>query len=146
MAVPEHHIREALARYVSGEIPLPVFQEWFVPRAWEVLAEGGAAIDLTSDIELLLAEYTGGHRTEHDLQDALKQHAAVPAAGFVYLREDVTEHLTWSHPWVQSVAGAIYRWQTSVAGADFGNSTVDLRAAQVVESPRIQVSEVEQAA
>lgn len=124
MAVPEHHIREALATYVSGEIPLAEFQEWFVPRAWEALAEGGPASDLASDVELLLAEFTGGHGSEYDLREALKQHASVPLGGIVF----VSSPADWvsavvSQPWIG--ASGFYRWSTSAAGAELGNTTVD---------------------
>jgi hypothetical protein len=124
MAVPEHHIREALAGYVSGEVPLAEFQEWFVPRAWEALAEGGSVSDLVSEVELLLAEFTGGHRSEHDLREALKPHASVHPGGIV----SVSSPAVWvstvvSQPWI-GVSG-FYRWSTWAAGTELGNTTVD---------------------
>ena len=124
MAVPEHHIREALARYVSGEIPLAEFQEWFAPRAWEALAEGGPGSDLASDVELLLAEFTGGHGSEYDLREALKQHASVLPGGIAF----VSSPAAWvsavvSQPWIGT--SGFYRWSTSAAGAEPGNTTVD---------------------
>jgi hypothetical protein len=67
----EHHIRENVARYLAHQISLDDFQIWFVPRAWEVLETGAPAAALASQIELLLAEYTNGDRTENELRDAL---------------------------------------------------------------------------
>jgi hypothetical protein len=116
MVVPEHHIREALARYVSGEIFLKELQEWFIPRAWELLTEGGPAADLAAEIELLLAEYTSGQRTEHDLREALKAHAARRVGGFVLVNAPAT------------IAPLTFQWNTVAAGAEPGNNTVDLRS------------------
>ena len=146
MVVPEHHIREAVARYVSGEIFLKELQEWFIPRAWELLTEGGPAADLAAEIELLLAEYTSGQRTEHDLREAFKAHAARRVGGFVLLNEPaVVEPITWSQPWVSPATGTVFRWSTVAAGAEPGNSTVDVRSEAV--APELGVSvEQEQAA
>lgn len=115
MVVPEHHIREALARYASGEIFLKELQEWFIPRAWELLTEGGPAADLAAEIELLLAEYTSGQRTEDDLREAFKPHAARRVGGFVLVNAPATFEL-------------LHQWNTVAAGAEPGNSTVDLRS------------------
>ena len=61
-------IRTQLARYLTRAITLDEFQEWFVPEAWAVEA-GSLAYDLAQTIELLLAEYTSGHRTEDELRE-----------------------------------------------------------------------------
>lgn len=137
MAVPEHHIREALARYVSGDIPLAEFQDWFVPRAWEILAENAPTFGLVSDVELLLAEFTGGHGSEHDLREALKPHASVSPGGIVF----VSVPADWvsavvSEPWIGS--SGFYRWSTWASGAELGNTTVD--------GPATRTAEVERAA
>lgn len=110
MPVRENHIREALARYISGEVTLTQFQEWFIPRAWEVLAQRTGAADLVGDIELLLAEFTSGQSTERELRVALRTHALIPEGGLVL---------------VESVMPWLYRWSSSVAGADLGNSTLE---------------------
>jgi hypothetical protein len=140
MAVSDHHIREALARYVSGEISLVEFQEWFIPRAWEVLAEGGPAADVTSDLELLLAEFTNGQWTERDLREALKQHATVPLGGIVFVSSPAPWMITtWSQPWIEPTG--FFHWFTSAAGAELGNTTVDVRGGATVETPRISVEQ-----
>jgi hypothetical protein len=63
-------IRAQIARYLTGAITLNEFQEWFVPEAWVVEASS-PAYDLAQTIELLLAEYTSGHRTQDELREAL---------------------------------------------------------------------------
>ncbi len=144
MVVPEHHIREALARYVTGDIFLKELQEWFIPRAWELLTEGAAAADLAAEIELLLAEYTNGQRSEQDLREALKTHAARRDGGLVLSDESVIEPVIWSQPWLPS-SNTAFRWRTVVAGAEPGNNTVDVRSEPA--APRLEVSvEKDQAA
>ncbi len=62
-------IRERLSRYLNGDLSLSEFQEWFVPVAWE--AQGSAndiTGDLLNEIELDLAEFTSGHRSEEELR------------------------------------------------------------------------------
>jgi hypothetical protein len=140
MAVTEHHIREALARYVSGEVSLVEFHEWFIPRAWEVLAEGGPAAGVASDLELLLAEFTNGQWTERDLREALKPHATVPLGGIIFVSSPASSvATTWSQPWIESTG--LFRWFTSAAGAELGNTTVDVRGRAAVETPRISVEQ-----
>jgi hypothetical protein len=86
MAVPEHHIREAVARYVSGEISRQELQEWFAPVAWELLAgDPSPAADLAADIELALAEATSEGWTGHELRERLTDVAAIPQGRLVHL-------------------------------------------------------------
>ena len=140
MAVSEHHMREALARYVSGEVSLVEFQEWFIPRAWDILAEGGPAADVTSDLELLLAEFTNGQWTERDLREALKPHATVPLGGIVFVTSPASSvATTWSQPWIEP--SGLFRWLTSATGAELGNTTLDVRGHAAVETPRISVEQ-----
>lgn len=66
-------IREQLARYLAGEISLPEFQEWFVPRAWNIEKQGSpAAGDLAHEVELRLAEFSNGDWTEDELKSKLR--------------------------------------------------------------------------
>jgi hypothetical protein len=140
MAVSEHHIREALARYVSGEVSLVEFQDWFIPRAWEVLAEGSSATDVTSELELLLAEFTNGQWTERDLREALKPHATVPLGGIVFVSSPAYSVATiWSQPWIEPTG--LFHWFTSAAGAELGNTTLDVRGRATIETPRISVEQ-----
>lgn len=73
MEVLDLAIREQLARYLAGKIPLSGFQDWFIPQAWNI--EGRAdplVVDLVHRIELRLAEYSSGHRIEDELKRALQ--------------------------------------------------------------------------
>ncbi len=67
-------IRQRLMRYVSGEISLKDFVEWFVPATWNVRKSGNqtAAVELTYKIELRLAEFSNGHWTESDMAKLLR--------------------------------------------------------------------------
>jgi hypothetical protein len=65
-------IQERLAKYLSGKSSLTAFEDWFAPIAMRVERSGNpAAIDLAHEIELRLAEYTGGYWTEPALRAAL---------------------------------------------------------------------------
>lgn len=65
-------IRDKLAKYLSSEISLRQFQEWFVPATWDIQDSQPAHIlDLAYSIQLKLAEYTSNHLTENDLRRAL---------------------------------------------------------------------------
>ena len=123
MAVPEHQMREALARYVSGEVSLIQFQEWFIPRAWEIFAENTPGTALASEIEFLLAEFTNGDWTEPQIRETLKQYAVVPLGGAVVINS-VVEALQNSF-WTQPAGGIFQRWPTSALGADLGDTTID---------------------
>jgi len=61
-------------RYLDGEVSLRPFQEWFVPRTWTVDAVGAAQAAFAYEIELDLAEYSNGHRTEEELRELLGAH------------------------------------------------------------------------
>lgn len=94
MAVP-NDIREAVARYVAGEITRMEFQEWFAPRAWDVLGEGpNPATDLVSEIELLLAEYGHGDWAEAELRERLAEVASVPLSRVFHIESPVAISVT----------------------------------------------------
>ena len=71
--IAESEIRDWLARYLAGEIPLEDFEDWFVRRSWN-MQEGSpeAAQKLASAIELRLAEHSSGHLTEEKLRGELR--------------------------------------------------------------------------
>jgi hypothetical protein len=95
MAVPEHHIREAVARYVSAEIGRGEFQEWFIPRAWELLdSEPSPAASLASEIELALAEFTNGYLTEQELRDRLSVVASIPVGRLFHVQSSLAISVT----------------------------------------------------
>lgn len=65
-------IREKLAKYLAGEISLSTFQEWFVPRAWNIEKRDPAAVELAHEIDLRLAEFSNGDWTEEELKSKLR--------------------------------------------------------------------------
>jgi hypothetical protein len=68
-----HDIRHQLARYLTGEISLEVFGDWFVPATWDIDKTGDQpTIDLTYEIILRLAEYSNGDCTEGELKQILR--------------------------------------------------------------------------
>jgi hypothetical protein len=68
----EHAIRERLAEYLEGERQLDEFKDWLVGATWDVeQSKEPAAIDLTYEIKLLLAEHSGGYLTEDELRAEL---------------------------------------------------------------------------
>jgi hypothetical protein len=63
----------AIADYLGGIITLLDFNEWFVPNYWDVHLWGSKTMcDLTYAVDLFLAEYTGGYRTEESLRGCLR--------------------------------------------------------------------------
>jgi len=73
MEVLDIEIRKQLARYLAGEIALSGFQDWFVPRAWNVDKRGDHYVaQLVHSIELKFAEYSSGHWTEDELKQTLR--------------------------------------------------------------------------
>lgn len=76
----DSRIRHRLARYLTGDITLRRFDEWFVPATWDVDKSGDQpTIDLTYEIILRLAEYSNGDCSEAQLKDLLRPLVAVPA-------------------------------------------------------------------
>jgi len=64
--------RDQLRRYLSGDLSLAEFEDWFVPRTWNIHQVGDPGLaDLAYEIDLRLAEYSNGHRTENDLKEVL---------------------------------------------------------------------------
>lgn len=64
-------IRDRLVQYLARDITLREFQEWFVPTTWNLdESTDSSAADLAADIELRLAEYTGGHLDEAEVRAA----------------------------------------------------------------------------
>jgi hypothetical protein len=63
-------VRTQLSRYLSGKSSLEQFREWFDVETWGLAAEPDSPLrQLAGEIELRIAEYTNGHRTEDDLRN-----------------------------------------------------------------------------
>ena len=65
-------IQNELVRYLAGETTLDQFRQWFDSETWEI-AESSPQASLVSQIELLLAEYSSGDRTEGELRAELNK-------------------------------------------------------------------------
>jgi hypothetical protein len=95
MAVPEHHIREAVARYVAGEVNRQELQEWFAPIAWELLAGGpSSAADLAAEMELIFAESTSEGWPDSVLRERLVDAAALPPGRLFHVDSTLSASVT----------------------------------------------------
>ncbi len=66
-------IREHLRRYLSHEISLDQFREWFDVATWDVIDESSPATQqVAGEIELRIAEFTNGHLRETELRTLLQ--------------------------------------------------------------------------
>jgi len=71
-------IRSNLAAWELGLIELEAFEDWFIGATWDISKSGNeAAIMLTKEIDLRLAEHTNGHWTEQELKLKLAPFANV---------------------------------------------------------------------
>jgi hypothetical protein len=58
-----------LATYLTGEISLSQFRDWFDAETWELDMQSDTPLgQVVGEVELRLAEFTNGHRTEDDLR------------------------------------------------------------------------------
>lgn len=76
-------IREHIVRYLASESTLHELEEWFVPTTWNTVGRVPLSTErLIGGVELRLAEYTSGHRTEEEvrvlLREALEHQAIDP--------------------------------------------------------------------
>jgi hypothetical protein len=65
MADKDWELRSRVQAYLLGEQNLRAFQRWFMPFIWQ---EDRSASPLARAVELALAEYTSGHRTEPEFR------------------------------------------------------------------------------
>ncbi len=66
-------MREHLRRYLSREISLGEFREWFDVETWDIIDKCPAATQqFAGEIDLRIAEFTNGHLTEDDLRALLQ--------------------------------------------------------------------------
>ena len=65
----EIELRQELARYLKGQCTLKDFEDWFVPRSWNINQNSNPSLrNLVSQIELSLAEFGNGDWTEEELR------------------------------------------------------------------------------
>jgi len=66
-------IRNELAFYLAGVIPLQEFEDWFVLKTWNVSNSGSKASEvLTFEIEALLSDYSSEYFSEKRLKEKLQ--------------------------------------------------------------------------
>jgi hypothetical protein len=65
-------IRDQAVRYLQNQMTLADLNDWLTQRSWNMHLDSPLdAQRLAADAELLLAEYSLGHRSSERLQDAL---------------------------------------------------------------------------
>lgn len=66
-------IYNQLVDYLGGEKPLKEFRDWFDASTWQMheLGANRDAVELASEIELRLSEFSYGHWTEAELRNKL---------------------------------------------------------------------------
>jgi hypothetical protein len=64
-----HDLQHRVSQYLSNACTLDEFRDWFDDETWGLAAESDSpARRIAGEIELRLAEFTNGHRTEDDLR------------------------------------------------------------------------------
>lgn len=75
----EKALRQHLNSYLAGSQTLNEFQDWFMAATWNIeAAASAAAVELARDIELVLAEASGGYLTRDELRSDLSRLAQNP--------------------------------------------------------------------
>lgn len=69
----EFNIHEKLAEYLTGEISLHDFEDWFFPETWDIdHVDNPTLTNLVYGIKLTLAEFSNGDWTETELRSMLR--------------------------------------------------------------------------
>ncbi|MGA7287097.1 MAG: hypothetical protein WBX02_03305, partial [Terriglobales bacterium] len=72
--VSSSQIRNALAKYLFGDMSFVAFEDWIVQNTWNVHSSGSSAAEsLTFDIEDALSEFSSGRFNENELRAELSQ-------------------------------------------------------------------------
>jgi hypothetical protein len=67
----QNEIGERLGLYLVGQISLSEFHDWLLPATWDIDAEEEQAKRLAHRIQLSMAEFSSGDRTEDELREDL---------------------------------------------------------------------------
>jgi len=68
--IHEKEVRDRLDEYLRGKLPLEALSDWLGERSWNMhIDSSDPAKRLVGYLELLLAEYGRGHRSEAELRD-----------------------------------------------------------------------------
>lgn len=71
--VSAFEIRSRLADWLDGRISFREFEDWFVPSTWDIHLGGDpVAQSLVADIDLEIAEYTGGYKSLAEMANAVR--------------------------------------------------------------------------
>lgn len=67
-------ILDSLRRYLDKQMTLREFEDWFIPKAWNVESSNNPVAEaLAYKVELSLAEYTNHHLSADELREKLRQ-------------------------------------------------------------------------
>ena len=70
----ERQIREKLTEFVTGQVDLGTLHEWLAPTIWSIEdRHDPAAQELAYAVELTIAEFDAGHRSEYGLVEELER-------------------------------------------------------------------------
>jgi len=95
-----HELQAHLSRYLGNAITLDEIRDWFDEETWGLAGElDSPARKMAGEIELRLAEFTSGHRTEDDLRYHLE--SLLPKADNADFQLEVrhVEPLVETIPW-----------------------------------------------
>lgn len=73
-----NEIKSRLLDYLVGEQSFVAFQEWLTALSWAPANLTAADLELVHELELRVAEFTGGYISEEELRAVLSE-----AAGFI---------------------------------------------------------------
>lgn len=63
-------IKDHLASYLAGQTELSEFHDWLIPATWHIDLAPESDKRIAYRVQLLLAEFSGGDRTEEELRSA----------------------------------------------------------------------------
>ena len=66
-------IYHKLSAYLDGRIDLAEFHNWFIPATWDIDTEPDYVKNCAHRIQLLLAEFSNGDRSEQELRARLQE-------------------------------------------------------------------------
>lgn len=69
----ELDLRDRLGRYLDGRASLDEFKDWLIGATWDIdVGDDPAAVALTYEIKLALAEHSSGYMAEDELRRELE--------------------------------------------------------------------------
>ena len=75
----ELEIQRRLLQYLSGEIELDQFEDWFVPVLWDIDEYDECAREMAGRVHNLISEFSHGDRSLESLREEL-EHTAMPSS------------------------------------------------------------------